>query len=475
MGSQEGGSRPAGTSRGPPVLDGRQIFVGSLGPDMDAEKLRRLFDEIGGITYATIFTDRETGQSKGAGKVEFETLELAQKAVEAMQGRTIEGHDIVCRVMKNGEDRQLRQPKDDQADPECKLFIGSLSVEVTSDQLKDVLGQAGEVVSADIFTTSMGPAGRAIMGSSEEAQRAIEVLHGTFVMDKRITVRHDVVPNERAPKPNLDSMIFVGGLGLDTTAEELREHFTKIGDILHVSLFTDKLTGRPRGSGKIEFLSPLLAQRAMEEMNESELAGRRLQVKVMEARVPGESGAVRSAPGLRPPRENDGRQIFFGGLGPTTTTDSLRAFASRAGETIYANVFVDRETGQSKGAGKVEFQTLECAERAIELLDGAMLDGQNVLVKKLGEDRGPPCPDGRTVFVGSLSWDIGSEDLRVFASQLGEVTYATVFFDKDTGKSKGSGKVQFASPELAEQAVLELSGRQLMGREVAVRLMDERR
>jgi len=49
-----------------------------------------------------------------------------------------------------------------------------------------------------------------------------------------------------------------------------------------------------------------------------------------------------------------------------------------------------------------------------------------------------------------------------------------IFCDKETGKSRGSGKVQFVSAELAEQATSELNGRQLMGREVTVRLMEQR-
>merc|ERR1712187_798218 len=97
--------------------------------------------------------------------------------------------------------------------------------------------------------------------------------------------------------------------------------------------------------------------------------------------------------------------------------------------------------------------------RAIGMLDGAELDGHSVVVKRMGEERMPSQPDGRTIFVGGLSWDVGSEDLKIFASQLGEVTFATVCVDKVTGRSRGFGKVQFASVEMAEQASNDLNGR----------------
>lgn len=82
--------------------------------------------------------------------------------------------------------------------------------------------------------------------------------------------------------------------------------------------------------------------------------------------------------------------------------------------------------------------------------------------------------DGRTIFIGGLGWDVGSDDLQVFASQVGTVTFASVFIDNKTGKSKGCGKVQYETKELALQAVEELSGKQLLGREVSARMMEAR-
>lgn len=64
---------------------GRTVILGGLGKDVDTDGLRRLFAEIGGITYATVWTDSESGLSKGAGKVEFESNDLAQRAVEALR------------------------------------------------------------------------------------------------------------------------------------------------------------------------------------------------------------------------------------------------------------------------------------------------------------------------------------------------------------------------------------------------------
>jgi len=447
-------------------VDGRQVFFSGLGPDTDAGALRSLCGPIGEVTFAAVFVDRATGQPRGTGKVEFCSPDAAQRAARELHGKPLHGFTLAVRVMdKNDRPPRLHQREAaDPADPDCRLFIGSLPLGTTEDQLQELLRQAGEVKCGHVFPTLGGLAGQAVMSSPKEAQRAISVLHGTFFLGKQIAVRIDAPPQERPAKQSLDSMVFVGGMSLETTADMLREHFAAVGDVLHVSVFTERETGRSRGSGKVEFLSPALARRAVEELDGSELGGRRVRVRPMEAGAP-PSGAPRPAT-----RGGDGWQLAFSALSPDTGTDSLRAFCEeRIGPVAYARVFVDKGTGAPKGSGKVEFQSVELARRALQELQGAVLDGSAITVRRVGQ---APPDDGQTVFVRGLSWDVSSEDLKVFASQVGEVTFAIVFIDKESGRSKGSGKVQFASPNLAQKAVQELNGSQLYGREVSVRLME---
>ena len=70
-------------------------------------------------------------------------------------------------------------------------------------------------------------------------------------------------------------------------------------------------------------------------------------------RIMGDRMEERDRPPPRP-RENDGRQLFVGSLSFETNSDSLRWFFSKIGEVTFANVFTDRETGNSKGSGKVK-------------------------------------------------------------------------------------------------------------------------
>ncbi|KGO90495.1 RNA recognition motif domain-containing protein [Flavobacterium suncheonense] len=71
------------------------IFVGSLPFSLDEADLRSSFEVYGEVTSVKIITDKFTGRSKGFGFVEMENDADAQKAIEELNGATVEGRAIV--------------------------------------------------------------------------------------------------------------------------------------------------------------------------------------------------------------------------------------------------------------------------------------------------------------------------------------------------------------------------------------------
>ena len=71
-----------------------KLYVGNLAYSTDKDTLHRLFSEFGNVVSATIITDRQTGNSKGFGFVEFEDDACAQKAVSAINGKEVDGRRI---------------------------------------------------------------------------------------------------------------------------------------------------------------------------------------------------------------------------------------------------------------------------------------------------------------------------------------------------------------------------------------------
>jgi RNA recognition motif-containing protein len=75
----------------------------------------------------------------------------------------------------------------------------------------------------------------------------------------------------------------------------------------------------------------------------------------------------------------------------------------------------------------------------------------------------------KKLFIGNLSWEVTSEDLKAFFSSFGNVIDAVVIKDKMTGRSRGFGFVEFETEAEAQKA-LEGNGKDLKGRNMNVNL-----
>ena len=76
--------------------------------------------------------------------------------------------------------------------------------------------------------------------------------------------------------------LYVGNLSFDMTDEELQAAFSEFGEIVSATIVRDRISGRSRGFGFVEFSSEEEAQSAKGAMNGKDVKGRAL--KVDEAR-----------------------------------------------------------------------------------------------------------------------------------------------------------------------------------------------
>ena len=72
------------------------------------------------------------------------------------------------------------------------------------------------------------------------------------------------------------------------------------------------------------------------------------------------------------------------------------------------------------------------------------------------------------IYVSNLSFAVQDEDLRGFFAEYGEVTSAKVIMDKFTNRSRGFGFVEMADKTAAQQAIKELDGATVDGRQIKV-------
>lgn len=72
------------------------------------------------------------------------------------------------------------------------------------------------------------------------------------------------------------------------------------------------------------------------------------------------------------------------------------------------------------------------------------------------------------IYVSSLSFNDGDQDLKELFSGYGEVSSAKVIMDRENNRSKGFGFVEMADKASGERAIAELNGSQFNGRSIGV-------
>lgn len=76
----------------------------------------------------------------------------------------------------------------------------------------------------------------------------------------------------------------------------------------------------------------------------------------------------------------------------------------------------------------------------------------------------------QNLFIGSLAYATTDDSLRAFFEQVGPVASARVITDRDTGRSKGFGFVEFENDDDNQKAIDQLDGKELEGRTISVGL-----
>lgn len=78
-----------------------KLFVGSLPWSVKDEDLKAAFEAHGKVISAKVITDRQSGRSKGYGFVEMAEEADATNAIEALNGKDLNGRNIVVSEAKS--------------------------------------------------------------------------------------------------------------------------------------------------------------------------------------------------------------------------------------------------------------------------------------------------------------------------------------------------------------------------------------
>ena len=80
---------------------GTKVFVGGLAWATTGDSLRAAFEACGTIVECKVIEDRDTGRSRGFGFVTFADDAACRKAIETMNGATLDGRQIRVNEAEN--------------------------------------------------------------------------------------------------------------------------------------------------------------------------------------------------------------------------------------------------------------------------------------------------------------------------------------------------------------------------------------
>mmetsp|Transcript_38149 Transcript_38149/g.71519 ORF Transcript_38149/g.71519 Transcript_38149/m.71519 type:complete len:918 (+) Transcript_38149:136-2889(+) len=186
------------------------------------------------------------------------------------------------------------------------------------------------------------------------------------------------------------------------------------------------------------------------------------------------------------------QRLFVSGLSPEVDWKMLQTHFSAVGEVLHADVYRYNDAsqygldmlGRSKEVGKVRMASAKLAKQAIQVLNGSMLAGKPIVVRKDDRDEFQEEPESTQVepsarlYVSGLDPQTDKSAVHDLFSQVGEVESVMIFRYTNTGDnlyleeligtSKGCAAVQMVSVEDATAAIAELSGATLDGRTIRV-------
>ncbi len=82
---------------------------------------------------------------------------------------------------------------------------------------------------------------------------------------------------------------------------------------------------------------------------------------------------------------------------------------------------------------------------------------------------------GNRLYVGNLSFHTSEAELRQEFGKCGDVTDAKIVTDRETGRSRGFGFVQYSTEGEATAAIQAFNGAQVGGRDLVVNIAEDRR
>jgi polyadenylate-binding protein len=368
-------SNEAGGSGAPSA----SLYVGELDPSITEAMLFEVFNQIGPVASIRVCRDAVTRRSLGYAYINFHNAGDGQRALDELNYAPIKGRP--CRIMWSQRDPSLRRTG------AGNIFIKNLDPAIDNKALHDTFSAFGKILSCKIATDDFGNSkgyGFVHYEDVESADSAIKHVDGMLLNDKKVYVGRHISKHDRQSKTEQlranFTNIYVKNLETEMNPEKFEAMFEPFGKITSASLQVDN-DGKSRGFGFVNFESHEAAQKAVEELNDQEIGGKKLYVGRAQKKYEREEELKKQYEAARMEKINkyQGVNLYIKNLDDSVDDDKLREEFSAFGTITSAKVMTD-ETGKSKGFGFVCFSSPEEATKAVTEMNQRMINGKPLYV-----------------------------------------------------------------------------------------------
>uniref|UniRef100_A0A915IN10 RRM domain-containing protein n=1 Tax=Romanomermis culicivorax TaxID=13658 RepID=A0A915IN10_ROMCU len=168
--------------------------------------------------------------------------------------------------------------------------------------------------------------------------------------------------------------MFIGGLSWQTTADSLKQYFSKFGEINECMVVRDPATKRARGFGFITFAQPSSVDAVLSQ-SVHELDAKKIDPKVA---FPKKS---------QPRMVTRTKKVFIGGLSATSSVDDMKNYFSQFGKIDEAMLMFDKSTNRHRGFGFICFDNEDVVDKICEIhfheINGKMVECKKAQPKEV--------------------------------------------------------------------------------------------
>jgi len=196
---------------------------------------------------------------------------------------------------------------------------------------------------------------------------------------------------EGAPAPIVADAcpkVFLRNLSWSIDDDTIKKFFEDCGEITDIFWLTDKESGKFRGSGFVTFDSTEAATKAVAK-TEQDVLGRPIGISFAAPKANDRGGNAGGKFGGKPKHSMSSKPMsekphgcmgfFVGNLPYDVDDDSMREFASDCGEVSAIRWVTNKETGEFKGCGFIDFVDAEAVDK-FALKNGKEFNGRQVRI-----------------------------------------------------------------------------------------------